>query len=61
MIHKLKSNLLTLGIEVLRNDLIFMEEQSRHGLSQEEVHSTFYKMLEMWAKAKTELDRVVMQ
>ncbi|MBK9048516.1 MAG: PAS domain S-box protein [Bacteroidetes bacterium] len=61
VIHKLKSNLLTLGIEVLRNDLIFMEEQSRHGLSQEEVHSTFYKMLEMWAKAKTELDRVVMQ
>ena len=61
VIHKLKSSLLTLGVESLRKDLIFMEEQSRKGLHLENVKEKFYQMLELWSKAKKELEQVILQ
>ncbi len=61
VIHKLKSSLLTLGVEVLRNDLIFMEEKSRKGLQLDDVKNKFYQMLELWSKTKKELELVILQ
>lgn len=60
-IHKLKNNLLVLGLEMLRDDLTFMEEQAQEDNNLNEVMRLFNKLKLTWDKAKQEVQQALVE
>lgn len=60
-IHKLKNNLLVLGLEMLRDDLTFMEEQAQEDNKFNEVMRLFNKLKLTWDKAKQEVQQALVE
>ncbi len=60
-IHKLKNNLLVLGLEMLRDDLTFMEEQAQEDNKLNEVMRLFNKLKLTWDKAKQEVQQALVE
>lgn len=54
-IHKLKNSFLMIGLEKVRDDLNFLEENSRNNKKVTEIKSTFQNLLETSSKALNEL------
>ena len=57
VIHKMKNNLLMLGMESIREDLQFIEEHSKKGERMAEVKTAFERLNKIWIKAKAELHK----
>lgn len=57
IIHRMKNNMLTLGLEMLREDLRFAEENSRKGENKEQVIQAYTRIKSVWENAKPELDQ----
>ncbi|MES2727353.1 MAG: ATP-binding protein [Bacteroidota bacterium] len=60
-IHKLKNNLLVLGLEMLRDDLTFMEENIHEDNQQGEVLRLFNKLKLTWDKARQEVQQALVE
>lgn len=58
-IHKLKNNLLVLGLEMLRDDLTFMEEKIHEEKQQGEILRLFGKLKLTWDKASHEVQQAL--
>lgn len=56
VVHKMKSSMLTLGMEKIRKDLVFMEENGRAGKNKSEIESTFRKVSTYWNNARVEAE-----
>ena len=57
-IHKLKSNMLMLGMDFLHKDLRFMEEHGRKNERVEELEPIFRQLQATWQKARKELEQL---
>ena len=57
-IHKLKSNMLMLGMDFLHHDLRFMEENGRKQERTDELEPVFNRLQNTWQKAKKELEQL---
>ena len=57
-IHKLKNSLLMLGLDVLRNDLTKLEENSKAGKQLDKLPLLFAKVDAEWKKAEKELNSI---
>jgi PAS domain S-box-containing protein len=57
-IHKLKSSLLTLGLEIVRKDLNFMEEFSKKNKKIQEISILFDNLKVTWSKVFPEIEEL---
>ena len=51
--------MLTLGMEKIRKDLVFMEENGRANKNRDEIDSTFRKVSAYWNKARGEAENAL--
>ena len=59
VIHKLKGSLILLGLDSLRNDLIFMEDSSTKGQNLPLVEKNFKAIKKIWSQASIELKQAL--
>lgn len=57
-IHKLKNSLFMLGLDVIKPELVTLEENARSGKQLDELKSLFEKILDKWALASKELNQL---